>query len=79
VTTPDERTRAILHTKDFLVELLSASQTPRVPESIRSEAHRLLRHYPGVMELDLAHRALPMFFMFFGQAPPNQSGDSLDS
>jgi len=61
VTTPDERTRAILHTKDLLVELLSAEQAPNVPEAIRDEACRLLRHYPSPAELGLAHRALPMF------------------
>jgi hypothetical protein len=76
VTTPYERTRAILHTRDFLVELLSAVQTPHVPEAVRSEARRLLRHYPGPMELDLAHRALPMFF---GEALPERSSDSLNS
>lgn len=62
MTTPDERTRAILHTKDLLVELLSAEQAPNVPEAIRDEARRLLRHYPSPAELGLAHRALPMFF-----------------
>lgn len=63
MTMPDERTRAILQTNDFLVELLSAEQTPGVPETVRREARRLLRHYPGLMELDLAHRALPAFFI----------------
>lgn len=67
MTTPDERTRAILHTKDLLVELLSAEQAPNVPEAIRDEARRLLRHYPGPAELGLAYRALPMFF---GDIPP---------
>lgn len=69
MTTPDERTRAILHTKDLLVELLSAEQAPNVPEAIRDEARRLLRHYPGPRELDIAHRALPMFF---GDIPPRE-------
>lgn len=59
---PDERTRAILQTKQFLFELLSAEQTPGVPEAVRREARRLLRHFPGLMELSLAHRALPMVF-----------------
>lgn len=62
VTMPDERTRAILQTKEFLVELLSAEQTPGVPETVRREARRLLRHFPGLMELHLAHRALPAVF-----------------
>ena len=67
MTTPDERTRAVLHTKDFLVELMSSERTPGVPEAVRSEARRLLRHYPGPRELDLAHQTLPMFF---GDVPP---------
>lgn len=67
VTMPDERTRAILQTKDFLVELLSAEQTPGVPETVRREARRLLRHFPGLMEIHLAHRALPAVF---GEASP---------
>lgn len=75
MTMPDERTRAILQTKDFLVELLSAEQTPGVPATVRREARRLLRHYPGLMELDLAHRALPAFF---GEVLPKQSRGSLD-
>jgi len=70
VTMPDERTRAILQTKNFLVELLSAEQTPGVPETVRREAHRLLRHFPGLMELHLAHRALPAVF---GDVPPCNS------
>ncbi len=67
MTTPDERTRAVLHTKEFLVELMSAERTPGIPDAVRSEARRLLRHYPSLTELDLAHRALPMFF---GDVPP---------
>lgn len=67
---------AILQTKDFLNELLSAEETPSVPDTVRREARRLLRHFPGLMELDLAHRALPMFF---GEAPLRRPRDSLDS
>jgi hypothetical protein len=62
VTTPEERTRTVLQTKDFLVELIRPEQTPGIPDAVRREAHRLLRHYPGLSELALAHRALPMFF-----------------
>lgn len=76
VTMPDERTRALLETKDFLVELISAEATPGVPDSVRREARRLLRHFPGLVELDLAHRALPRFF---GEVPLQRPRDSLDS
>jgi hypothetical protein len=67
VTMPNERTRAILQTKEFLVELISAEETPGLPETVRREARRLLRHFPGLMELHLAHRALPAVF---GEVPP---------
>lgn len=73
MTTPDERTRTLLQTKDFLAELMSPEQTPGVSDEVRREARRLLRHYPGLMELDLAHRALPMFF---GEVSPPKLGDS---
>jgi hypothetical protein len=76
VTTPHERTRAILHTRAFLVELISAERTPGVPEAVRSEARRLLRHYPGARELELAHRVLPIFF---GEIPPKDFRDSFES
>ena len=70
---PDERTRAILQTKAFLVDLLSTEQTPGVPDSVRREARRVLRHYPGLIEHDLAHRALPKLF---GEIPSGQSCSS---
>lgn len=76
MTTPDERTRAILHTKEFLVELSSAERTPGVPEVVRNEARRLLRHYPGPRELDLAHRTLPIFF---GEVPGTMTATPIPS
>lgn len=44
MTTPDERTRALVQAGAFLKDL-RADHT--LPESIRIEAHRLLRHYPS--------------------------------
>lgn len=35
MTMPYERTRAVLHTREFLHELLDAATTPGVPESVR--------------------------------------------
>lgn len=75
VTTPEERTRTLLQTKDFLVELMTSEHPSGVPDNVRQEARRLLRHYPGLMDLDLAHRALPMFF---GEVPPPRLGDTQD-
>ena len=46
MTLPDERRRAILHTKGFLLDLCNPRATPRVPKKVREEARRLLKHYP---------------------------------
>lgn len=62
MTMPDERTRSLLQTRDFLEELCSSGQTPGVPEEVRREARRLLRHYPMNMHLNLLHKALPRWF-----------------
>lgn len=43
MTMPVERTRSVIQTRDFLLEL---SKSQSVPESYRIEAKRLLRHYP---------------------------------
>lgn len=62
MTTPFERTRALVQTKAFLQELMQHED-----ESLRNEARRLLRHYPALAEIELAHLALPQFF---GPVPP---------
>lgn len=62
MTTPDERTRAVLHTRDFLEALLNSAMQPGVPDEVRAEARRLLRHYPDVSDLRLASTALPLKF-----------------
>lgn len=53
MTMPSERTRAIIQTREFLVEL---SRDNSLPEAVRTEAHRLLRHYPSADEVLLARR-----------------------
>ena len=59
MTTPDERTRAIVRTKAFLQEL---QVKHAVPEDVREAARALLRHYPTSGQIELAHMALPLFF-----------------
>lgn len=59
MTTPEERTRAVQHTREFLQELMDSDRSPGVPEAVRAEARRLLRHYPSGSDLHLAHLALP--------------------
>lgn len=54
MTMPHERTRSIIQARDFLVEL---SHDQVLPESIRNEARRLLRHYPTSNEILLAAKA----------------------
>lgn len=53
MTIPLERTNAVVNTEQFLVELLNPKKTPRVPRYIREQAHRLLRHYPTVFDMEL--------------------------
>lgn len=50
MTMPVERTRNLLQAGAFLKELEADTL---LPEAIRREAHRLLRHYPTVHEIRL--------------------------
>lgn len=54
MTLPNERTNAVLNTRMFLLSLLDPKLTPKVPRAIREKAHRLLRHYPTGLYLDMA-------------------------
>lgn len=51
MTVPYERTRAIIQTETFLIEL---SKDKSIPNEKRQEARRLLRHYPSRKEVLLA-------------------------
>lgn len=51
MTLPFERTRAVIQTRSFLAEL---SRDAAMPEAVRAEARRLLRHYPSEMDVLLA-------------------------
>lgn len=51
MTMPDERTRSIIQTRDFLIAL---RQDKTLPETVRAQAYRLLRHYPTAAEVLLA-------------------------
>lgn len=50
MTMPDERTLSLLQTGCFLKELRADES---LPERVRHEADRLLRHYPTVSEFRL--------------------------
>lgn len=62
MTTPCERTRALLEIRNLLERLQDPGRTARVPRWLRNEAWRLLRHYPSNSSLELAHLALPDWF-----------------
>lgn len=53
MTMPNERTRAVIQTGEFLLEL---SQDSSLPERIRRDAKFLLRHYPNPFQMLLAGR-----------------------
>ena len=62
MTTPYERTRALLQTREFL-RLYAALGDPEM----RANAAALLRHYPGLVDIEAAHTASPDVF---GPVPP---------
>lgn len=51
MTMPSERTRTLIQTRVFLIDL---SKDPAVSASIRRQAWQLLRHYPNSKEILLA-------------------------
>ncbi|WP_289537891.1 BPSL0761 family protein [Pseudomonas sp. SO81] len=51
MTMPNERSRAVVMTRDFLVAL---SRDSSLPEKIRHDAKFLLRHYPTLDDVILA-------------------------
>lgn len=54
MTLPDERYRAVLNTKKFLLDLCDPKKTPRIPKHIRQQASSCLRHYPDKYHMDIA-------------------------
>jgi hypothetical protein len=53
MTMPVERTRAVIHTRQFLCDLLDPKKTPRVSKAIRASANHCLRHYPTNLDMEL--------------------------
>ena len=58
MTTPYERTRTVIQTREFLQWMLKADQSD-ASEKVKQEARRLLRHYPSDADLRDAERAVP--------------------
>ena len=52
MTLPDERIRAIRHTRRFLELLINPQELKRIPSEVRLHARYLLKHYPTEFETD---------------------------
>ena len=62
MTLPDERYRAVIQTRRFLLDLCNPEHTPRIPKLIRDTARSMLRHYPTDFDMQLAARHNPDVF-----------------
>jgi len=58
MTTPYERTKAVIEMRELL-QPLARSEGPAAPSTIRDLARRLLRHFPLAIDLDVSAAALP--------------------
>jgi hypothetical protein len=52
MTLPYERTRSVVSTREFLLDLTNPEVTPRLPRYIRDTARSLLRHYPTNYDME---------------------------
>ena len=62
MTLPDERYRAVIQTRRFLLDLTNSQHTPRLPKLIRQTAASMLRHYPNEWEMQRAAENCPDVF-----------------
>lgn len=62
MTLPDERYRAVVQTRRFLLDLCNTQHTPRVPKLIRETARSMLRHYPSDYDMRSAAENCPDVF-----------------
>lgn len=62
MTLPDERYRAVVQTRRFLLDLCNSQHTPRVPKLIRDTARSMLRHYPSDWDMNRAAESAPDIF-----------------
>jgi hypothetical protein len=62
MTLPDERYRAVVQTRRFLLDLCNPQHTPRVPKLIRETARSMLRHYPSDWDMNRASESAPDVF-----------------
>jgi hypothetical protein len=71
MTMPKERTRAVLQTRDLLLELADSTANSEIPSRIRDEAACLLRHFPGSGDMAIASRSCPEWF-----GPPLEAAEA---
>ena len=62
MTLPDERYRAVVQTRRFLLDLCNPQHTPRVPKLVRETARSMLRHYPSDWDMTCAAAEVPHLF-----------------
>ena len=62
MTLPDERYRAVIQTRRFLLDLTNHAHTPRIPKLIRDTARDMLRHYPSDHDMKRSANAAPDVF-----------------
>lgn len=65
MTVPDERTRAVLETRRFLVALAAGRMSRQSSELLQEYGRMLLRHYPSTLDMQLTSEAFPAWW-----APP---------
>jgi hypothetical protein len=62
MTLPDERYRAVVQTRRFLLDLCNPQHTPRLPKLVRETARSMLRHYPNDWDMQIMAREVPAMF-----------------
>jgi hypothetical protein len=62
MTLPDERYRAIIRTRQLLLNLCNPQHTPRVSKLVRQEALYCLRHFPTDYDMKRAEELAPQIF-----------------
>ena len=62
MTLPDERYRAVVQTRRFLLDLCNPQHTPRIPKLIRDTARSMLRHYPDDYDMKKTAQTSPDIF-----------------
>ncbi|WP_408121845.1 BPSL0761 family protein [Caballeronia grimmiae] len=72
MTTPEERTRAVISTRNFL-EILASADAIEIPGLVQSTAVCLLRHYPLNIDLDFSAALIPTVW-----APPGNRKQASD-